>query len=775
MNLRLNILSLVLVFLSSVLAQKPLKIEGVIANKINNRPIVGANILIVGTERGTVTGENGEFLLVWPDSLPIKLRITHIAFESLEKEIHKKGKYIIRLNPAILEGKEVTITGKKSAADKDVSSSKEIVSLRKVEERGMRDISEVLREMSGVNIATSTTGRQTVSIRGSNANEISVYLDGIKLNRALDGEANLAFIDMSELSNVEVIRGGNTTLFGAGNFGGVILLNSGEMDRNYFRVTRSMGLTDASDQDLSTSLSFKGGPVSIGGHLSGKSRLYDGRTLFTTLFENFAGTFNHKQLESTFRYIQQGNTIKFASGGIISSDQMDVKQFNISGDILFTSGWDFQWGRRNWYWDDKFFTNIDRSLQDSSSTMRLSKTYSWRNLNGTLQVEKEHQVFAGDQSIQDSYSTNNWTDNAKLKQEDTGWASVLRYQQENPVPEVNVLRLEFAMRRSKSNYSHDQLITMYDSTVFLDKVHYQFEKTRYLNTFRLGMFSAGQLETGSRFELFFNQGTNHRIPTLNDRFLWGIGLEKTKEYYNDLIQSRPRDPIAQLEHDLIIQSIKTVLESMGGGLKPEYVSTTELSGNFIIDQLITEPISSLGFGFSIFRNAYLDKIAYKNIPKSLIAPYNTTNAWLNGIEINGKIFAWDNTFQLMANMMWVFPSDESVFPDTPSNQGNIITDFRYGILHLNLSHIFRGPQKYMRGGVLLEQKKSYSNTNLTVSASQKIWNLDFSVSYSMRNIFSKTSIVVDAANISEDGSFNYYDAYRELLTFKISLSQNKEG
>lgn len=763
-----------IIFLLVTALQSQQKIlSGVVVDDRNNHPIEGANILVVGTETGTVSDESGNFQLLVGTSFPVTLKITHIAYKSVERTFTDGGKYSIRLIPAVLKGAEVTITGERSAAENDVSSKVEIVSLRQVEERGIRDISEVLREMEGVYISTSTTGRQTASIRGSNANEVSVYLDGVRMNRAMDGEANLTFIDLSDLSRVEIVRGGATTLFGSGNFGGVILLHSGKLDRNYVIFSRAFGLSDPSDQDLSGAISVKGGPIAFGGRFSGKSRLYDGRTLYTSLFENYSTTYDDGNFSATPRLIRQENTIQFHSGGIRSADKMEIKQFSLTGKILGTKDWNLHWGHRNWEWDDNFFSNVDRSLRDSTMTLRLSKTSSWRNFYATIQYEEERQYFSGDQKIKDNYSTKNWTDTADLGQEDRGWAGTIRYKQINPVQDIDMIRLELGLRRSRSDYRHDQEINIYDSTTFVRRIQYQFDDQLPLNTFRLGLFAEGRLASGNRFSLFFNQGTNHRAPTLNDRFLWGVGLEKTQEYYQEIQRSRPVGPVAAANRDRELQGLKQILALMRGGLKREYVTTTELNFAIVLDQLNTEPFSSWEINVDFFRNTYLDKIAYRIIPNSLVAPFNTSTAWVNGMELSGKTFAWDNRFQLAMNMTWIFPSDALVFPDKPSRRGNIIMDYDRGIFHLNLSHIYEGPQQYVRGGLILNQDKSFSNTNVTLTLSKRIWILDLSLSYAVRNLFSQTSVVVNAGNVSPDGSFNYYDAHRQLLSFRITLAEKK--
>ena len=770
---QLKRLIVLFIMLSFILYGQSQTITGYVIDKETNQPILGVNILLVGTGIGSSSDENGKFIINWTGSFPVKLKVSHIAYETMERSINSSGKYPFRLTTKILKGQEITITSNRGEARKDISSSVEIVSVKKAGIRGIRDISEALREMEGVTIATSTTGEQRVSIRGSNPNEVSVYLDGIKMNRSLDNEANLALIDLNDLEHVEVVRGSASILFGAGNFGGVVLMKSKKLDHNYFHVSKSIGITNINDQDLSTAVSLKAGPMSFGGRFSGKSRLFDGQTLYTTLFKNFATRLETKKVIGIIRVIQQDNTIKFRSGGIRSADKMDSHQFQVKGDLPYVKEFDFQWGRRNWHWNDQFFSNAYRILEDTSSTVRLSKTIKWKNLSGTIQVEEERQYFSGNQNFTDSYSSRNWTDVAILRQRDRGWAGVLRFDQNNPVVDIDFVRFEVGMRSSKSIYDHDQEIIVSDSIVFKERILYNIQEQTPLKTFRLGISAEGRLPRGNQFSVFFNQGYNHRSPTLNDRFLWGIGLDQLEDYYSRLKRARPSHPEAQAGHDLKIINVKQIIALMKGGLNREYVTTTELNTQLKIDQINTSFFTSLEVGIGIFRNSYLDKVAYRVIPGGLVAPFNTTTAWMNGIEVNAKTYAWDNSFKLGMSMMWLSPSDANVFPDKPSSRSNFIADYRKGWVHINLSHIKQGPQKYMRSGVLLNQDEAISNTNATLSLNKRFWLIDFTISYAVRNLFSNTAVIVDANNISPDGSFNYYDAHRRLLSFKINLAESK--
>ena len=50
------------------------------------------------------------------------------------------------------------------------------------------------------------SGFATVSIRGSTAEQVVVYLDGVPLNRALGGGVNLADLPLAQIESIEIYR-----------------------------------------------------------------------------------------------------------------------------------------------------------------------------------------------------------------------------------------------------------------------------------------------------------------------------------------------------------------------------------------------------------------------------------------------------------------------------------------------------------------------------------------------------------------------------------------
>lgn len=740
-------------------------IRGVISDIETRQPIEGANILIMDTHVGTISDNRGEFSILYTGVFPVKLQITYIGYDRLEISAERGKKIQARMTPVVLEGEEIIVSGTPRLSERDVQAKTETVSLRQVEERGIRDVSEALQEMEAVNVTTSETGKQYVSIRGSNFNEVSVYLDGVKLNRAVDGIANLGVVDMSNLDEIEVIKGGTSILFGPGNFGGLVLLHSRKPETSKISLTRSIGITDENDQDLSIGLDLQAGLFGLGGRYSGKARLYDGESVFTTIFNNLQGAINLENSNLMYRYLNIDNTTKYISGGIITADKMTVNQVDFTGKIFNTKGWDFQAGTREWEWEDDFYSNINRRLKDKTEQIRAGKTFSLGNFTTTIQVEKEYQEYIGDQEIIDTYAAyKRIYDFAELTQDDFGYAGVIRYQVLNVSPTLEKLLFEFGMRRSDLKYAHTQQIT---NVIPLDTTTYNyiFDDELQLSTFRLGSYLQGR-SNGRSYTVFFNQGYNQRAPTLNDRQTWGTTYEQTKEYLQTLEGPGGKD----YEKDFLeaeIREVRSILEAMAEGLDNEYITTTEINLNLFSDNSKFTLVNSWEVGGGVFRSYYLDKVMYKHIQNDLLAPYNRAMAWLNGYEVNSKLFLWKNRLLVNGNFTQIFPSDENAFPNKPGVQMNISVDFNYRWFNVNLAHLYLGSQNYLRGGFSYQELNPQHTTNLTLAAHTNIWWLDLSCSYAIRNLFSNEVPEL----LPGQETFEYYQVHRQLLTLKLELQR----
>jgi vitamin B12 transporter len=85
-------------------------------------------------------------------------------------------------------------------------------------------LDDAFRNIPGVNVVQQGSyGKlSTLSIRGSNANQVLVLVDGVRVSSPTLGQTDLSDISPDLIERIEVIRGGQSMLYGADAIGGVV-------------------------------------------------------------------------------------------------------------------------------------------------------------------------------------------------------------------------------------------------------------------------------------------------------------------------------------------------------------------------------------------------------------------------------------------------------------------------------------------------------------------------------------------------------------------------
>jgi vitamin B12 transporter len=105
-----------------------------------------------------------------------------------------------------------------------VGASVSIVPDEVIEVQQYRSVDEALRSLPGLSVLTSGSPGKltTVSIRGANASQIQVLIDGVRVKSATSGDFDFSDLTTDAIERIEVVRGPQSTLYGADAMGGVI-------------------------------------------------------------------------------------------------------------------------------------------------------------------------------------------------------------------------------------------------------------------------------------------------------------------------------------------------------------------------------------------------------------------------------------------------------------------------------------------------------------------------------------------------------------------------
>jgi len=120
---------------------------------------------------------------------------------------------------------EMLVTANRFAQlSNDTLNAHSLLDREAISHSGASDLFALLRSVPGVQMArTGIEGSQTsLFLRGSNSNHTLILLDGVRLNTASEGAARLENLPLHQIERIEIIRGSQSSLYGADAIGGVI-------------------------------------------------------------------------------------------------------------------------------------------------------------------------------------------------------------------------------------------------------------------------------------------------------------------------------------------------------------------------------------------------------------------------------------------------------------------------------------------------------------------------------------------------------------------------
>jgi iron complex outermembrane receptor protein len=128
------------------------------------------------------------------------------------------------------------------------------------------DLAALMREVPGVNVVrTGSIGAaSTITLRGSNSDQVRVFVDGVPVNIVAGGGVDVSTLPIGDVESVEVYRGSSPLAFGESAMGGVISITTRTPGQAHARARSGMG-----------SFGTMFGDASAGGRL-GRLRLYAG-------------------------------------------------------------------------------------------------------------------------------------------------------------------------------------------------------------------------------------------------------------------------------------------------------------------------------------------------------------------------------------------------------------------------------------------------------------------------------------------------------------------
>ena len=175
----------------------------------------------------------------------------------------------------------------------NVGSAVSVITREQIEKSQARSLTDLLRTVPGVSVAQSGRpgGQTSVFVRGLNSNQTLFLIDGARITNPLNGLVTLSNLTPDQVERIEVVRGPQSTLYGADAMGGAINIIT---EKGAGALSGSATLEGGSNSAFRQGLELSGSSGKFGGYI-GFSHLETDNVYLNDDYENLtvngSGTF----------------------------------------------------------------------------------------------------------------------------------------------------------------------------------------------------------------------------------------------------------------------------------------------------------------------------------------------------------------------------------------------------------------------------------------------------------------------------------------------------
>jgi len=197
------------------------KIRGRVVDSTSKNPLAGANVLVlpVGSGRGTMTNENGEFVLPNLMTGRYNVKVSYMGYASTtiqDIDVSPGGttEILFSLTIEAIEGQEVNVVAESMENTIDIKTvvSQVKYSGEQLYKMPVSNFTDVIANAGGV-VKTEAGRSRGIHMRGGRSGEVAFYVDGILTNDPVDRSQGVQ-IDKEAIDVLTISKGGFSAEFG---------------------------------------------------------------------------------------------------------------------------------------------------------------------------------------------------------------------------------------------------------------------------------------------------------------------------------------------------------------------------------------------------------------------------------------------------------------------------------------------------------------------------------------------------------------------------------
>ena len=204
------------------------QITGKVTYFNSKEPIVGAKIIASNGQKA-ISDFDGKFKLEVP-TFPVTLITSFLPFANDTLVVKSAGEITIALKERIQNIATIVVSaGRRSQDIEEVPISMEIVKTAMIDNKGISDLEQAVDQSPGV---YAMDGQ--VSIRGGSGfsygagSRVLLLWNGVPMLSGDAGDTKWNSIPMEQASQIEILKGASSVLYGSGALNGIISLTEKE-------------------------------------------------------------------------------------------------------------------------------------------------------------------------------------------------------------------------------------------------------------------------------------------------------------------------------------------------------------------------------------------------------------------------------------------------------------------------------------------------------------------------------------------------------------------
>jgi hypothetical protein len=722
-------------------------ISGSIKDKITDAKLDGVNITVEKTSYGVSSDGTGNYIikvsLFEADQI---VKFQHIGYEAVfirvDNLTHSPN---IEMKPRVLQFDpiETSSNKRKPTIEKDLPQSVSIIQSETFELRGFTDVGDLLATDQSVQIEESLSGRKTISIRSGNADDVLILYNGFRLNRSFDNVFDLSMIDMQNIEQIEIVKGGHSVLYGPDAFSGVVnIVPKNEKDK-WVKFSQQFGSYQSGFWNVNGQVNVGNTFISLNQKRGSYTRLFDDINveksgLFSELTHTSADVnhqFNHSLIygdldinvtkdKQSFNNNRDNNSINsinqlvgFRYSGVLGP--LGEVEFGFGNhDLVETQGLNSSYGM------------INRNLDHNAKKFETRKYINLQQLELMFSAQREESLLR----FWDDRVLNNVNQiglkGADLNRSQMGFASVIKLHSKGDDEGRWLTDLDFSLRQDVVKDRKSRLIFRDDHQEENDgKAFMNFGDNDWKNTIVKVSTIASKRQPNQTMGFWVTTGTNMKFPNLQ-------------------------------------QQISLVENAAGKSnvLLPEKMKSLEMGINIVTKADQIDNIDQFEFQGSFFKNDYTNKMRVTYLLGMPVGYYeNIDLAQMSGFEGSFKVKGYSGGLIGEVGFSKYDVSDLSVFPFKSATKISGIATANWRSISLSYRWFSEGEQIGLilipNGGFTEIELPSFSNYDLSLTMEVKVGALKGQLSFAGRNL-KKNDTTLDGLLLRDT---------RKYITFNMAL------